>query len=57
MSRENPLWGVPRLQSELRLLGFEVAERTEAKYRIKAAKPLSQTWKTFLANHAKQIVR
>jgi Integrase core domain len=27
MSRENPLWGVPRIQSELRLLGFEVVER------------------------------
>jgi hypothetical protein len=56
MSRENPLWGVPRLQSELRLLGFEVAERTVAKYRVKQAKPPSQTWKTFLRNHASQIV-
>jgi putative transposase len=56
LSRENPLWGVPRIQSELRLLGFEVAERTVAKYRIKNAKPPSQTWKTFLANHAKLIV-
>jgi putative transposase len=55
MSRENPLWGVPRIQAELRLLGFEVAERTVAKYRMKNAKPPSQTWKTFLANHAKQI--
>src|SRR5215510_12715965 len=53
MSRENPLWGAPRIQSELRLLGFEVAERTVAKYRIKHVKPPSQTWKTFLANHAK----
>jgi putative transposase len=56
LSRENPLWGVPRIQSELRLLGFEVAERTVAKYRIKNARPPSQTWKTFLANHAKLIV-
>ena len=55
MSRENPLWGAPRIQSELRLLGFEVAERTVAKYRIKHVKPPSQTWRTFLANHAKQI--
>jgi putative transposase len=47
--------GVSRLQSELRLLGFEVAERTVAKYRVKQAKPPSQTWKTFLTNHAKQI--
>ncbi len=26
MSRENPSWGVPRIQSELRLLGYEVAD-------------------------------
>jgi hypothetical protein len=56
MSRENPLWGTPRIQAELRLLGFEVAESTVAKYRIKVTKPPSQTWKTFLRNHACQIV-
>ena len=50
ISRENPLWGVPRIQSELRLLGFNVTEKTVAKYRVKRAKPPSQTWKTFLAN-------
>jgi putative transposase len=55
MSHENPLWGVPRIQAELRLLGFEVAERTVAKYRVRSKKPPSQTWKTFLANHANQI--
>jgi putative transposase len=56
MSRENPLWGVPRIQAELQLLGFNVAESTIAKYRIKVTKPPSQTWKTFLRNHAKQLV-
>jgi putative transposase len=55
MSLENPLWGLARIQSELRLLGFNVAQRTIAKYRIKNSKPPSQTWKTFLANHANQI--
>ena len=55
ISRENPLWGAPRIQSELRLLGFNVTEKTVAKYRVKHAKPPSQTWKTFLANHANQI--
>jgi len=55
MSHENPLWGAPRIQSGLRPLGFEVAERTVANYRIKNARPPSQTWKAFLANHAKQI--
>ena len=28
MSRENPLWGTPRIQSELALLGYIVAEST-----------------------------
>jgi putative transposase len=55
MSRENTLWGLARIQSELRLLGFDVALRTIAKYRIKSSKPPSQTWKTFLDNHASQI--
>ena len=55
MSRENPTWGAPRLQAELQLLGFEIAESTVAKYRIKNRKPPSQTWKSFLQNHAGQI--
>src|SRR5262245_20701686 len=55
ISRENPLWGTPRIHSELHLLGFNVTEKTVAKYRVKHAKPPSQTWKTFLANHANQI--
>ena len=51
MSRENPLWGVPRIQAELRLLGYDLAESTVAKYRVKSKKPPSQTWKSFLRNH------
>jgi hypothetical protein len=31
MSRENPLWGVPRTQAELRLLEYDLAESTVAK--------------------------
>ena len=30
MSQENLTWGAPRIESELRLLGFDVAERTVA---------------------------
>jgi hypothetical protein len=33
-----------------------VAESTVAKYRIKTPKPSSQTWKTFLSNHARDIM-
>jgi len=39
MSRENPMWGVPRIQAELQLLGYEVAESTVAKYRVRSRKP------------------
>jgi putative transposase len=56
MSEENPIWGAPRIQAELALLGFNVAESTVAKYRSKVAKPPSQTWKTFFFNHASEIV-
>ncbi len=55
ISRENPLWGVPRIQSELRLVGYDVAESTVAKYRVRGAKPPSQNWRTFLENHIGQI--
>jgi hypothetical protein len=34
MSDENPLWGVPRIQSDLGLLGYEVAESTAAIKRL-----------------------
>jgi hypothetical protein len=32
MSRENPLWSVPRLQTKLCLLGHDLAGSTVAKY-------------------------
>jgi hypothetical protein len=35
MSRENRLWGAPRIHGELLKLGFEVAESTVAKYMIR----------------------
>ena len=55
MSQENPLWGAPRILSELQLLGYSVAERTVAKYMVRGKKPPSQTWKTFLDNHLQDI--
>jgi len=56
MSRENPLWGTPRIQSELALLGHVVAESTIDEYRVHPRNPPSQTWRTFLDNHLKDIV-
>jgi len=55
MSRENPTWGAPRIQSELALLGHDVCEATVAKYLVRSPKPPSQTWRTFLDNHVAEI--
>jgi hypothetical protein len=55
MSKENPLWGAPRIHSELLKLGFEIAESTVSKYMIRRRGPPSQTWRTFLRNHADAI--
>lgn len=37
------------------MLGFEVAQSTVSKYISRGGKPPSQTWKTFLRNHADAI--
>ncbi len=55
MCRENPLWGAPRIHGELLKLGFDVAQSTVAKYMLRPRKPPSQTWRTFLRNHADGI--
>ena len=55
MSRDNSTWGVPRIKDELALLGIHVAESTIRKYRIRGNKPPSQTWRSFLKNHVKDI--
>jgi len=52
ISLSNPLWGAPRLHGELLKLGIDVSQSTVAKYMIKRQGPPSQTWKTFLRNHA-----
>ena len=56
MSLENPTWGTPRIRSELRLLGYTVAKATVDRYRIRHRKPPSQTWRSFLDNHVRDIV-
>ncbi len=55
MSVANSLWGAPRLHGELLKLGIEVSQATVAKYMVKYRKPPSQTWRTFLENHVKQL--
>jgi len=55
MSRENPLWGAPRIHSELLKLGIKISQASVAKYMVRQPKPPSQTWKTFLNNHIRQL--
>jgi transposase InsO family protein len=38
------------------MLGIEVSQATVAKYMVKHRRPPSQTWRTFLENHVKQLV-
>jgi transposase InsO family protein len=52
LSRENALWGAPKIAAELALLGHEVGETTVAKYMVRHRPPDSgQRWQTFIRNH------
>jgi putative transposase len=55
MSKNNLLWGAPRIHGELIKLGINVSQATVAKYMVRNPKPPSQTWRTFLQNHTKQL--
>jgi len=39
MSRENSLWGPPRIHGELLMLGIEVAESTVGRYMVRRRRP------------------
>lgn len=56
IARENPRWGSERIRGELLKLGIMVSKRSIQRYRRRgtAHRP-SQTWRTFLANHARAI--
>ena len=51
----NPLWGAPHIHGEVLKLGFDVAQSTVSKYMVPRRDRPSQTWKTFLRNHADGI--
>ena len=56
MAMTNPLWGAPRIHGELLRLGLDVSERTVSRLIPKRHSPPSQTWRTFLANHVRELV-
>ncbi len=56
MSRENPIWGAPRIHGELLKLGIDIGETSVSKYMVRCRTPPSQTWRTFLDNHLQSLV-
>ena len=56
MAAANPLWGAPRIQGELLKVGISVAERTVSRLMLKRRPQPSHTWRTFLANHVRDLV-
>jgi len=55
ISRDNPLWGAPRIHGELLKLGIDIAQSTVAKYMSRRHGPRSPGWQTFLRNHTAHI--
>lgn len=54
---ENPTWGAPRIHGELKMLGFDLSERTVLHWMHRAPKrpEPARRWATFLANHREAI--
>jgi hypothetical protein len=55
-TRENCLWGAPRIHGELLRLGIAVSERTVSRYLPDRTRGRSQTWRTFLTNHVGELM-
>src|SRR5207302_6579300 len=56
MAHDNPRWGSQRIRGELLKLGLVVSKRSIQRYRRRGpAHPASQTWRTFLSNHAHHV--
>jgi putative transposase len=54
---ENPPWGAPRIHGELRMLGFELSERTISRWMKRTPKDSDRAtcWLAFLRNHREAI--
>jgi len=57
MAEDNPQWGIPRRHGEIPKLGFDISESTVMRYvPQKNGRTSGQRWKTFLKNHASEII-
>jgi putative transposase len=54
---ENPTWGAPRIHGELRMLGFDLSERTISRWMKRAPRDpdRAKRWLVFLRNHREAI--
>jgi transposase InsO family protein len=57
MVAENATWGAPRIHGELKMLGFEISERTVLRWKRKAPRDPApaRRWAAFLNNHREAI--
>jgi hypothetical protein len=54
---ENPTWGAPRVHGKLKMLGFNISERTVLRWMQSTPRQPDRAhlWKTFLVNHCEAI--
>ena len=57
MVAENPTWGAPRIHGEMKMLGFDISERTVSRWMRKAPRNPEQVKRcaAFLSNHREAI--
>ena len=57
MVAENSTWGAPRIHGELKMLGFELSERTVLRWMRRAPRSPepAKRWAAFLSNHREAI--
>ncbi len=56
MCTENSTWSATQIHGQLVKLGYDVSETTVENYMVRKIKPPSENWRTFLHNHAEEIV-
>ena len=57
MVAENSTWGAPRIHGELKMLGFDLSERTVLRWMRRAPRcpEPAKRWAAFLSNHREAI--